>query len=79
MKTILCLLLSLNLVSCATDGKIDQERASRLVDIALDYAVRTGKVTPSDAALVREVGTIVLEKTPEADPTVVGAPVTVTK
>lgn len=70
-------LLCLTLGSCTSDGKLDQERASRVVDLALSYAVATGRVSPSDAALVREVGTIVLDQ--PAQPTGPAAPVTVTK
>lgn len=50
------------LPSCTTDGKIDHAKAATVVDLALNYAVKTGKVTPGDAALVREVGTIVLDQ-----------------
>ena len=75
MKTITSLLLALtllNLSACTTDGKLDQERANRLVDLAIDVAVKSGKISPGDAALVREVGTIVL---PKDETTVPAAPV----
>lgn len=74
----ICAAASVNLASCTTDGKLDQAKASAITNLALDYAVRTGKVSPSDAALVREVGTIVLTPATETPP-VVEAPAVVTK
>jgi hypothetical protein len=75
---ILLSLAALSLSSCTTDGKLDKQKASAIADLALNYAVASGKVTPSDAALVREVGTIVLSEQPTA-PEVPGALVTATK
>lgn len=72
MKTKLILSLAiLSLASCehlTPQQQLIVDRASAVVDRALDYAVQKGKVSPEDAALVRDVGTIVLpaSTTPEA-------------
>lgn len=46
------------IVSCASPERNAQ--ASAIADLALTYAVASGKITPEDAALVREAKTIVL-------------------
>ena len=50
----------LSVPSCATQA--DNDRLARIGDIAIAYAERTGKISPEDAALAREAGTITLSK-----------------
>lgn len=54
------ILLALLLVSCATPA--DTERLQRIGDIALTYAERSGQISPQDAAIAREAGTLLLSK-----------------
>ena len=59
MKTKLILAaLCGSLLSCASSQRTDQ--ASAIADLALTYAVASGKITPADAALAREAKRIVL-------------------
>jgi hypothetical protein len=48
----------LSVPSCTTQA--DKDRLTRIGDLVIDYAERTGKISPEDAALVREVGVITL-------------------
>jgi uncharacterized lipoprotein len=57
-KTILILAAICGLSSCSTPERTAQ--ASAIADLALTYAVASGKITPEDAALVRSAKTIVL-------------------
>ena len=52
------ILVSFLLTSCTTQA--DKDRLTRIGDLVIDYAERTGKISPEDAALVREVGVITL-------------------
>ena len=46
--------------SCAT--QTENDRLARIGDVALAYAEQSGKISPEDAALAREVGKLVLTK-----------------
>ncbi len=52
------------LPSCSTGGKIDADQVGQITDLALTYATATGKITPADAALVRQAKEIILPSTP---------------
>lgn len=66
----LCAMLSLAAVSltalpaCSSTGGIDKNQVGQITDLALTYAVASGKITPSDAALVRQAKEIVLPSDP---------------
>jgi hypothetical protein len=64
MKIAIALLAACCITSCATQA--DTERLQRIGDTALLYAERTGKITPEDAALAREVGQLLVTKEPAA-------------
>lgn len=60
MKLIL-IALSIAVASCSSLTPEQQAKAAAIANLALSYAEARGKITPSDAALVREVGTIVVK------------------
>lgn len=57
--TIACQAFGWALVSCQTAAQ--DERLSRLGDIAITYAERRGVISPTDAADIREAGIVVLK------------------
>lgn len=65
MKYALALALSLTLAltSCSTPERTAQ--AGAITDLALDYALASGRITAEQAALAREVKAIVLPPPPE--------------
>lgn len=68
MKFALLSIACLSLVSCNSLTPAQKAQASALASIAIDYSVRHGQLKPEDAALIREVGTVVL--TPPNTPVV---------
>lgn len=63
MKRITSLLLAaLTLTSCQNSA--DNARVAALTDLAITYATATGKITPADAALIRDAKTIILPASP---------------
>jgi len=56
--------IALCLPSCQSGGQIDEARLARIGDVALTVAEKSGKISPEDAALAREAGTLVLTPAP---------------
>lgn len=68
ISILLCFVIC-TLSACTSAGKPDYARISQIGDRALDLAERTGHITPDEAALVREIGVIILPKAPTPEPT----------
>ncbi len=62
--TALALLTALVLPSCSSTGEIDQAKVNALGQLAIGYAVSSGKLTPQDAALIYQAGEIIFPKAP---------------